>query len=201
MNFDFSHLMRHNEVAILCAAIGLFVFFWGLIGLFIGVSRGRGFAGFVWGLILGPFGCLIACHLPDSNRGRQERLLEALIGEMRTCGQRLSALEGAVKSVERTVGSDEEAALLREHNARYIKTMQYVCDRLADMCDHLGVKEATLNGEKMDEAPAPAVGTQTSVETPLTGPSVAAKPIELKLALQKDPPPLRQSSESEGVPA
>ena len=24
---------------------------------------------------------------------------------------------------------------------RYIKTMQYVCDRLADICDHLGVEE------------------------------------------------------------
>ena len=24
---------------------------------------------------------------------------------------------------------------------RYIKTMQYVCDRLADICDHLGVVE------------------------------------------------------------
>ncbi len=24
---------------------------------------------------------------------------------------------------------------------RYIETMQYVCDRLADICDHLGVEE------------------------------------------------------------
>jgi len=32
---------------------------------------------------------------------------------------------------------------------RYIKTMQYVCDRLADICDHLGVEE-----HKTEEAPA-----------------------------------------------
>ena len=32
---------------------------------------------------------------------------------------------------------------------RYIKTMQYVCDRLADICDHLGVEE-----HKTEEASA-----------------------------------------------
>ena len=32
---------------------------------------------------------------------------------------------------------------------RYIKTMQYVCDRLADICDHLGVEE-----HKTEEATA-----------------------------------------------
>ena len=32
---------------------------------------------------------------------------------------------------------------------RYIKTMQYICDRLADICDHLGVEE-----HKTEEAPA-----------------------------------------------
>ena len=32
---------------------------------------------------------------------------------------------------------------------RYIKTMQYVCDRLADICDHLGVEE-----HKTEDAPA-----------------------------------------------
>ena len=29
---------------------------------------------------------------------------------------------------------------------RYIKTMQYVCDRLADICDHLGVEEHKTEG-------------------------------------------------------
>lgn len=32
---------------------------------------------------------------------------------------------------------------------RYIKTMQYVCDRLADICDHLGVEE-----HKTEDVPA-----------------------------------------------
>ena len=33
---------------------------------------------------------------------------------------------------------------------RYIKTMQYVCDRLADICDHLGVEEHTTEEASAD---------------------------------------------------
>ena len=44
----------------------------------------------------------------------------------------------------RTVNANFEAM-----QQRYIKTMQYVCDRLADICDHLGVEE-----HKTEEASA-----------------------------------------------
>ena len=44
----------------------------------------------------------------------------------------------------RTVNANFEAM-----QQRYIKTMQYVCDRLADICDHLGVEE-----HKTEEATA-----------------------------------------------
>ena len=35
-------------------------------------------------------------------------------------------------------------ARLEEMQQRYLKTMQYVCDRLADICDRLGATDAKV---------------------------------------------------------
>lgn len=46
-------------------ALAYFVVF-GSIGLLIGQRRGRGFAGLVWGMVLGPVGWLLMFLLPSA---------------------------------------------------------------------------------------------------------------------------------------
>ena len=53
--------------------------------------------------------------------------------------QTASSLLQAVLAMKREQIKTNE--LFVEMQQRYIKTMQYVCDRLADICDHAGVAE------------------------------------------------------------
>ena len=49
--------------------------------------------------------------------------------------QKLSALSNEAQAAN---------ARLEEMQQRYLKTMQYVCDRLADICDRLGATDAKV---------------------------------------------------------
>lgn len=185
-----------NEVTMLIVGACAFVLLWGLVGLCVGRWRGHGFAGFLWGVVLGPLGCLIACHFPERRGGdAAEKLLASLLEEVKACGLRLDALEAKNHS-------EEAVEQLREQNTRYIKTMQYVCDRLADMCDHLGVKETNAGAAEAAQT-AEGVSAEASAEELQ---SVAVKPIALKPAVEKElvtAPPEAESAEgtSAGEPA
>lgn len=46
----------------------IFWLFCGCIGFFIGANKGRGLAGFLWGLLLGPLGILVIAIVPNERR-------------------------------------------------------------------------------------------------------------------------------------
>lgn len=49
-------------------AVITWLVFWTLLGALIGKQKGRADSGVVWGLLLGPIGCLITALLPDRRK-------------------------------------------------------------------------------------------------------------------------------------
>jgi hypothetical protein len=67
-----------NPIMIIIAVC--YLLFFPLLGAWIGGMRNRGFEGVLLGLVLGPFGVLLAALLPRGEAGQKNETLQQLAG-------------------------------------------------------------------------------------------------------------------------